>query len=65
VWCVFETGFCFMPEPVWTVVPLFLLPWVAGMTEACTTPSHWLRWGLMNFLLRWPKEPILPHLLSG
>jgi hypothetical protein len=41
---VFETGSGFMSGLVWTTVFLFML--------SCA--QHWLRWDLMNVLLRLP-----------
>jgi hypothetical protein len=45
-----EIGSHFLPRLAWTVTPLLALPCIAGITAGTTTPSHWLRWGLVNFL---------------
>jgi hypothetical protein len=43
----------------WTVILLFVLCWVAGMTGSITVPNHWFRWDVINFLLGWLWTMIL------
>jgi hypothetical protein len=49
---IFEIGSQFMPRLGWTMILLFVLPCVAGMTVHTSTSSHCVRWGLDNFLSR-------------
>jgi hypothetical protein len=32
---IFEIGYCFLPGQVWTMILLFMLPTVGGMTGVC------------------------------
>jgi hypothetical protein len=55
---ILETGSPFLPEPVWTMILLFLLPTVGGMTGACLLLFP-LRWGLLKYFhgLAWDHNP--------
>jgi hypothetical protein len=45
---IFEIGSCFMLRPDWTMIFLFVLPCVLRWQMHA---SHWLKWGLVNFLV--------------
>jgi hypothetical protein len=53
---IFETGSGFLPWPACTVILLFTLG------DDRHRPSHWLKWGLINFLPRLASNHNPPNL---
>jgi hypothetical protein len=51
IWVIFDIGSCLMPGPSWTIIFLFVLPCIAGMTGTCHHAQSLVKiGGLTNFL---------------
>jgi hypothetical protein len=44
----FEMRSWFMPRLAWTMLFLFVLPYIGGMTNGVTMPRHRLIWGSLK-----------------
>jgi hypothetical protein len=57
---IFEIGSCFMPRPVWTIIFLFVFPYIAGMTGICHHAQSLAEIrSCEQFYLDWPQTIIL------
>jgi hypothetical protein len=57
---LFEIGSCFIPGPSWTIIFLFVLPHVAGMTSMSHQSLALVEMGRHElFCLAWPQTAIL------